>query len=362
MKTKVDGFSRPDLWLFVGLAWLAATVTSAVLYFVAPNPGGHPDLARGLLESGIGWSYWVALAPLIAMVMRRFPVRPPNRVAVGVHAALAIASAILHTLALMALGRAFGYGLDESPLTMWRNILTYAGLPDLFVYGAIVAVITAMDSAAEMRERETQAALLSAELASARLEALLLQLQPHFVLNTLNTVAILIREAATPDALEVVLNLGALLQVMLSNTSQQEHALEDEIAFLERYLSIAKVRFGERLETSIDIAEGVDGAAVPRYVLQPLVENALRHGIGRSANGGRVTIIARHTDNHLWLQVSDNGAGVPCTTERGIGLANVQRRLYHLYGRDCALAIDSDPTKGTAATILLPFRLHTSET
>jgi LytS/YehU family sensor histidine kinase len=230
------------------------------------------------------------------------------------------------------------------------------------VYGAIVAVITAVDSAAEMRKRETQAALLSAELASARLEALLLQLQPHFVLNTLNTVAILIREAATPDALDVVLNLGALLQVMLSNTNQQEHALEDEIAFLERYLSIEKVRFGDRLETSIDIADGVDGAAVPRYVLQPLVENALRHGIGRSANGGRVTIAARRTDNHLWLQVSDNGAGVPPTTERGIGLANVQRRLYHLYGTDCALAIDSDPAEGTAATISLPFRLHTSET
>jgi len=350
-------FGRKWVWVVVGIAWLAASVSSAVLYFVAASPSGHADLLQGLLLNGLVWAYWVALGPLIVWITRRIPIRPPRSVNLGAHAAVAMACAAVHAVGLVLLAKAVGYGQGETFTTAWLGVMSTAAIPDFFLYSAIVAAITAVDAAEETRRRETQAAVLSAELSAARLDALLLQLQPHFVLNTLNTVAILIREAAPTDALNVVLDLGALLQSMLSKTGQQEHTLAEEIAFLRRYLNIEQVRFADRLQTALEFEDGLGSAAVPRYVLQPIVENALRHGIARSESPGTVAIAAWRTDGRLWLRVTDSGPGLPPDVERGIGLANVQRRLTHLYDTNCALAIDRDASGNTAATIWLPYRL-----
>jgi two-component system, LytTR family, sensor kinase len=347
---------RKRVWVVVGIAWLAASVSSAVLYFVAANPSGHPDLLLGLFLNGLVWAYWVVLGPLIVWITRRIPIRPPRLVNIGAHAAVAIACVAVHAMGLVLLARAAGYGQGETLTHEWLSVLSTAALPDAFLYSAIVAAITAVDAAEETRRRETQAAVLSAELASARLDALLLQLQPHFVLNSLNTVAILIREAAPAHALNVVLDLGALLQGMLSKTGQQEHTLNEEIAFLRRYLHVEQVRFADRLQAVVEVEDGLGGAAVPRYVLQPIVENALRHGIARSEAGGTIAIAAWRTDGRLWLRVTDSGPGLPPDVERGIGLVNVQRRLTHLYDANCALAIDRDAVGNTAATIWLPYR------
>jgi two-component system, LytTR family, sensor kinase len=344
------------IWVVVGIAWFAASVSSAVLYFVAANPSGHPDFLLGLFLNGLVWGYWVALGPLIVWITRRIPIRPLRWMNVGAHAAVAVACLVLHAVGLVWLGKAAGYVQGETFTRAWLGIMSTAAVPDVFLYSAIVAAITAVDAAEEARRRETQAAVLSAELASARLDALLLQLQPHFVLNTLNTVAILIREAAPADALNVVLDLGALLQGMLSKTGQQEHTLAEEIAFVRRYLHIEQVRFADRLQTAVDIDDNLGGAAVPRYVLQPIVENALRHGIARSESGGKIAIAAWRTDGRLWLRVTDSGPGLPPDIERGIGLANVQRRLTHLYDANCALMIERDAADNTAATMWLPYR------
>jgi two-component system, LytTR family, sensor kinase len=347
---------RKWVWVVVGIAWFAASVSTAVLYFVTANPSGHPDLLLGLFLNGLVWAYWVVLGPLIVWVTRRIPIRPPRLVNFGAHTAFEIACVAVHAVALVLLGMAAGYGRGETLTRAWLGVMSTAAIPDFFLYSAIVAAITAVDAAKEARRRETQAAVLSAELASARLDALLLQLQPHFVLNTLNTVAILIREAAPAAALAVVLDLGALLQGMLSKTGQQEHTLAEEIAFLRRYLHVEQVRFADRLQIAVNVEGGLGGAAVPRYVLQPIVENALRHGIARSESGGKIAIAAWRTDARLWLRVTDSGPGLPPDVERGIGLANVQRRLTHLYDAGCALAIDRDAAGHTAATIWLPYR------
>ena len=350
-------FGRKWVWVVVGIAWLAATVSSAVLYFVAANPSGHPDLLQGLVLNGLVWVYWVAVGPLIVWITRRIPIRPPQLANLCAQVIFAILCVAVHAVGVVFLARAAGYGHGETLAQAWLGVLSTAAVPDAFVYSAIVAAITAVDAAEETRRRQTQAAVLSAELASARLDALLLQLQPHFVLNTLNTVAILIREAAPADALSVVLDLGALLQGMLSKTGQQEHTLAEEIAFLRRYLHVEQVRFADRLQTAVDVEDGLGGAAVPRYVLQPIVENALRHGIARSESGGTIAIAAWRTDARLWLRVTDSGPGLPPDIERGIGLVNVQRRLTHLYNANCALAIDRDTMGNTAATIWFPYRL-----
>jgi two-component system, LytTR family, sensor kinase len=349
-------FGRKWGWVVVGVAWLAASVSSAVLYFVAAKPSGHPNLPQGLVLNGLVWLYWVVVGPLIVWIARRIAIRPARLVNLGAHAAVAIICVAVHAVGLVLLGKAAGYGQGETLSRAWLGVISTAAVPDFFLYSAIVAAIAAVDAAEEARRRETQAAVLSAELASARLDALLLQLQPHFVLNTLNTVAILIREAAPADALGVVLDLGALLQGMLSKTGQQEHTLAEEIAFLRRYLNVEQVRFADRLQTAVDVEDGLGGAAVPRYVLQPIVENALRHGIARSESGGKIAIAAWRTDARLWMRVTDSGPGLPPDIERGIGLANVQRRLTHLYDASCALAIDRDAAGNTAATIWLPYR------
>jgi signal transduction histidine kinase len=353
--------SRPSVWLIIGLAWASATIVDFELYRVgASQPYSRRDVIIGLTLEGLFWLYWIVVAPLIVWVARRFPLRPLSRSAIAVHLTVAIATVVAHTALTTILGRAAGYGANETPFTTWLHITALSGLFQIFLYGTIAGVITVVDSAAALQQREVRDAMLSAELASARLESLLLQLQPHFILNTLNTVAILMRESSTTYALRVVTDLGGLLQGMLRNVGQQEHTLEDEMVFVERYLDIAATRFADRLSIAIDVANGLDQAAVPRYVLQPIVENALRHGIGRSEQGGRVAITAWRTNDQLWLRVADDGPGLPSNPEAGIGLANVRSRLDHLYGARCGFTIDSNPT-GTAATICLPFRLYAEQ-
>lgn len=342
---------RPVVLAILALAWTVATITSALLYFVAADPRTMGDLFRGLVLTGTDYAVWVLAFPLIARTTRQWSLKSPTWRAVGAHMALLVVVEAVHTTVMTPAMHAVGYLGNETLAASWLHIMAAEAVPGIFVYAGIVGVITAIDSAHEARQRET-------ELVSARLEALLLQLQPHFILNTLNTVAVLIRESAAEDALGVVLDLGGLLQGMLSNVGQQEHALEDELAFIRRYLHVESVRFGDRLTTAIDADGDLADAAVPRYVLQPIVENALRHGIGRSEDGGRVAIRAWRDDGRLWLRVTDTGPGPTPGTSNGIGLANVQRRLGHLYGSGSVFTIDADPSGGTVATVGLPYRLY----
>lgn len=208
------------------------------------------------------------------------------------------------------------------------------------------------------RERELRAAELQHELIEAKLAALRMQLNPHFLFNTLHAVSALIHE--NPEAAErVVVRLSELLRLTLDQSRPQEVALSEEMAFLDGYLEIEQTRFSDRLQIEKKVAPETRDALVPYLILQPLVENAIRHGIEPSEAAGRLSICATRSNGTLHLRVTDNGVGIAQTgpgAREGIGLSNTRSRLKHLYGENYRMELVSIQNGGIEARIDLPFR------
>jgi two-component system LytT family sensor kinase len=206
------------------------------------------------------------------------------------------------------------------------------------------------------REHELKEAELREQLVEARLDALRMQLNPHFLFNTLHTISALIHE--NPEAADhTVAQPSELLRMSLDQSKAQEVRLYHELTFLERYLEIEQTRFGARLRIERNVEPGLTDALVPYLILQPLVENAIRHGVEQREETGCVVISARRGNGVLELSVSDNGSGLPDETPReGIGLSNTRSRLRHLYGDDQRLELTSAPGGGLAARITIPYR------
>jgi two-component system LytT family sensor kinase len=225
-------------------------------------------------------------------------------------------------------------------------------------YWAFVAFVHALDYHRESQERELTTAQLQTQLAEAQLEALQRQLHPHFLFNTLNTISALMhRDVNAAD--EMLVQLSDLLRLTLDRIGTQQVPLKDEIDFLRKYLEIEQTRFGDRLEVHIDVDSEVLDAPVPNLILQPLVENAIRHGIGPRIGPGRVDVKARQVGGGLMLTVRDNGVGVPPAKlnafHSGVGLSNTRSRLENLYGDRHRFEFQTPPGGGLLVTIVIPL-------
>jgi len=215
------------------------------------------------------------------------------------------------------------------------------------------------------REREAlrlelDASELRTQLMRAQLSALKMQLQPHFLFNTLNAIMVLVRQQKGRQAEETLARLSDLLRCVLEDVEAQEVPLRRELEYLQLYLSIEQVRFQDRLRVEIAADPAVLEAAVPHMGLQPIVENAIRHGIGRSSAAGRIQISAERVDEKLVVKIQDDGPGLPlegASQGRGIGLSNTRARLHQLYGDAAQLTVENGATGGAVATMVLPFRL-----
>jgi LytS/YehU family sensor histidine kinase len=207
----------------------------------------------------------------------------------------------------------------------------------------------------EAREREAHASRLAAQLAEARLGALRTQLNPHFLFNSLNALAVLVREPNTPAASRMLELLGDVLRQVLRTDQPHEIPLADELRFVEQYLAIEQVRFSDRLRVAWSIDEQARAALVPGFVLQPIVENAIKHGVAKRADAGRIEITARVVDSMLELAVRDDGVGMAATQREGVGLSNTRERLRTLYGHDATVTIIAPPDGGTLVTLRLPL-------
>jgi LytS/YehU family sensor histidine kinase len=195
---------------------------------------------------------------------------------------------------------------------------------------------------------------LEAQLAEARLLMLRAQLEPHFLFNTLNTVAVLMRDNV--DAADrVLVLLSGLLRRALDTSALAEVELREEVAFLEAYLALERVRFADQISYRFDIASPLLGARVPSLILQPLVENAIRHGLSGHATDGQIRIAAASSDGMLELTVSDNGAGLCTDASTGVGLSNTRSRLQLLYGRRHSFELSAAPGGGVMARIVIPL-------
>jgi LytS/YehU family sensor histidine kinase len=210
----------------------------------------------------------------------------------------------------------------------------------------------------ELRTRDVTAARLETRLLEARLETLKRTLQPHFLFNTLNSIAELAREKPH-KAERMVEDLAELLRASLAGDSSHEISLDEELALLETYAAIERVRFQERLRIEVDAPADLRSARVPQLLLQPLVENAIRHGIARREGPGTVRVSARPLNGKLRIQVIDDGVGLGTDgiQHTGIGLGATRERLHHLYGATQTFEVAAGAANGTVVTIDLPLRL-----
>jgi signal transduction histidine kinase len=318
---------------------------------------------RAFLREGVGWFLWAFATPGILALARRFPLDGPR---VGrtllVHVAAGLSMGALMgavTLGLSVLaGTTIGPSGDLTVATAVRSTCIWACFGLLF-YAATSSVGVAMDYQRKLREREVAASRLEAQLVEARLNALRMQLQPHFLFNALNTVSMLVRQGDASTAVRVVARLSDLLRYVLDGATGALVPLRTEVDFVARYLEIEQLRFGDRLDVRIDVDDDAADLPVPGLLLQPVVENAIRHGIAARAAAGCVTLDARILAGRLIIRLRDDGPGFDGNGHPegpGIGLRNTRARLRYLYGEAAELRTGSVDGRGAEVTIALPLR------
>lgn len=271
-----------------------------------------------------------------------------------------VVSAVLAVVASVSLQRLVG-GTLSGPGGIWE-IARYRSLNDLLACLLIIAAGVARDYFLRYRQRQAEAASLRAQLVESKLEMLRAQLNPHFLFNTLNAVSALV--AKDPKGVRRIIELlSEMLRYTLEGTTEPEVTVAQELQILERYLDILEIRYGGRLVTRIESEAEVGEALVPNLILQPLAENAMKHGVGRAGGHGRIDVQARKEGQQVVLTVRDTGAGprnAPLSESAsvrtgGLGLRHTKERLVQLYGSRAHLELIRDPEGGTVAEIRLPF-------
>jgi signal transduction histidine kinase len=358
---------RRQTLLLIAAGWAMWAVLSAVEqaarngWLQRPYGFGEALLTRLPLAAALA-----AATPVILALSRRAPVfGGPNTMGIGLHLGACVALVVLIDtlscgLTTMTQGVPFNLGTPRSWLL---RVLGLWFLPIALLYWLIVVTDHGVRHFVTARKQGELAARLTTVVAEARLDALKLQLHPHFLFNALHTITTLIRTGRDPDAIRVTAGLGSLLRRLLDDAPLQEVTLAEELAFVNDYLAIETIRFSDRLTVHYDVAPGVDRCLVPHLLLQPLVENAVRHGVQSRHDGGALRISAWPDGDRLVLTIADDGTEVPTTAptkdRRQIGLANTRARLGELYGTHQSLEIRQDDGVGTRVIVTVPLRHHT---
>lgn len=343
--------------LWAALLWTALAVVFATQLYFAGLPW-----SQALAWSIPRWYSWGLLTPAVFWVDKRIGRRwaLPGRVAL--HVPLGILFTTL-SIAVRLVTRPLRGGPMPPDLVEFFLDRVYS---DLLIYAVIAGASISRDYAAQVRERERQAhdlalerAELERDLIEARLQGLRAQLQPHFLFNALNTISAF-TETDPPTARRLMGQLGSLLRASLAHASRPLVTLGEELTFLDDYLAIESARFEGRLVVTVDVDDDILGRPVPGFLLQPIVENAIRHGVAPRVSGGRVEVTAANVDSSVVLRVRDDGLGLPegwtLGTHAGVGLKNVASRLEHIYRRKDLLTVQPRPDGGVDVAITVPSR------
>lgn len=348
-------------WPILFAAWTLLAVSFAAQFYLSSAQAGMAVSWRRALEGALGDWYVVAVLswPAIHLARRFTFSREHWWTSLGIHlfAAVSFSVAFIGLRAAVAQWQGWAAHRPVSLLEVVRPLAVKTWLFNLLIYGVIVAIAQGIRFYRESQERSLNTLELEKRLAEARLMALQMQLNPHFLFNALNSIATLIhRDAKAAD--RMLVRLAELLRFTLDSTAAQEIPLRTELAVLERYLDIERVRFGDRLSFRLDIPEDTRDGRVPTLLLQPIVENALQHGLSGQARAGVVEISARRDNDRLQIKVRDNGKGLSFDVPQqdGIGLSNTRARLQHLHGPSQSLHLENHPEGGLLVTIELPFR------
>ncbi|MGI8508213.1 MAG: sensor histidine kinase [Gemmatimonadaceae bacterium] len=310
------------------------------------------------------WYAAAVLTPALVWALHRFPDRSRGMIRAAQHGAIALTWIVVETVLETAARHALGTGLSgpaPSYVQMVLESLIHGILAKLLIYGAIVGVIYALTYYTRYRERDLAASQLEARLAEAQLRMLRMQLNPHFLFNAMNTVAMLTRAGRSSESVAMLLELSTLMRDALRGDAPDSGPLEDELNLLNRYVSVEQVRFGGKLAFDVDVPVPLRDATVPSFLLQPLLENAIRHGRANSDGVASMGVRAECTDDRLILSVWDDGTGltIPANDSQGVGLRNVRDRLCQLYGTAQSFEIGRTD-EGTVARISIPIQFATT--
>jgi anti-sigma regulatory factor (Ser/Thr protein kinase) len=304
------------------------------------------------------WLLWAALMPVAIWLCRRLPLTGPRR---GRNAVLHLLCALaLSGVHLLLEGVVYFHsvprGIYSSQVAVWRQFFANFIVLDVVTYWAIVGAWHAVDLHRRYTDSALRTARLELGLSEARMQALRAELNPHFFFNALNAVSGLVRKQENEAAVKLLARLGDLLSVTLDHARPPEIPLREELMLLDRYLAIERARFGDRLTVLVEHDGPSADALVPTFILQPLVENAIRHGIGQKAGQGSVEVRASREGEALLLAVHDSGEGVSSSRREGIGLSNTRARLGELYGASASLVLENAAEGGACARVRLPYR------
>jgi two-component system, LytTR family, sensor kinase len=360
--TSVGGRARG--WLWITVIWACLGVFDATqTVFSMQAAGMQHNWLNLFIAKTLVWLPWVFATPALISLGRRFPVTlsswstwPLHLGAAAVLALIVAAWSTLLDLGLKPYEPSFRPGpfMVDWPLKIYGQLL-----PSLILYAFILAIINVLDSRQRLATQQTESARLNEQLSKAQLHALRRQIEPHFLFNTLNAIAGQVREHRNDAAVNMIVALSDFLRRVVRDFNDPQVRLGQEMEFLERYLEIQKARFAGRLNVSIDVPAELLDAPVPSLILQPLVENAIKHGIAKRVHGGVLKVVASSCDGNLALSVYNDGPPLDTGTDHmgsGIGLSNLRSRLRVLYGADFALTLKDHDATGVKVSVRLPLK------
>ena len=365
---QLDGNSRTEqllqkLWVRLLLIWgiwaLVAIFFASQVYTVYYNDANPISFRRAFLVQGLICLLWALATPLVFWLARRIRIERNNwRRSVLLHVIISVALSVpMITIDYLIYMIQIGSGGNLTMLRTFKFVF-YNLDRSLLIYWLIVLISHAFNYYNSYRKGELKASQLRTQLVQAQLEALKMQLHPHFLFNTLHSISALLNQDVEA-ARSMISRLGDFLRLTLENAGTQEVTVQQELEFLNGYLEIERIRFQDRLTTSVKVDPDVLDQRVPNLILQPLVENALRHAISNS-NGGRIEIVVTPRNGMLRIEVKDNGPGMRLVrsisdrSKTGLGLANTKARLERLYGSKHSLALANEPAGGLVVTMELP--------
>jgi len=347
---------KQKLWFRLALGFLALTL--AALFFASQTylsykySGGSAH-ANIILKLNFGqWYLWGLAIPFVIWLARRFPIERKHWMRNG---ALHLAASVIVSLAEWWLNNLFRHYVLGLPGAVG---LVFVFQQNLLTYWILAAATEAIGYYRRYKEGEVRFSELSAQLAQAQLQALRMQLHPHFLFNTLNAIATLVHK--DPEAADrMIAQLSDLLRVTLENVGVHEVPLAQELKFLESYLEIERTRFQDRLKVRLEIEPETLDASTPYLILQPIVENAIRHGVATRSSPGTVTVRSKRDGGLLVLEVIDDGPGFPVApaARNGVGLSSTRARLEKLYGMNQHFEFGNVEGGGVRVRLAMPFRI-----
>jgi two-component system, LytTR family, sensor kinase len=356
--------TKPAPWLWIALIWLGIGLFSAVQEVLVMRAEGRPSSWTRLFAALLlSWLVWVLATPLVLRLARQYPplrLRPISTwlIHFAAWAIIGPVSAAWEAWLVVALNPMLKSPPPGPFRTLWLQTLYDELLLYLSVYAAILALSYILESKERLIRQQIETARLNEQFSKAQLDALRRQIEPHFLFNALHAIAGLVREKRNDAAVTMIAGLSEFLRKVVDTSDRHEVPLGEEVQFLQKYLEIQKVRFAERLQLSVDIPEELFAARVPSLILQPIVENSIKHGIAKEARGGLIRVTACRSDGWLTLRVYNDGPGLPedlQNTQSGIGIANLRSRLRAMFGDAFEVSLRNHAA-GVEVVVSVPYR------